>query len=219
MQIFRSWWAAWCTFVTALRTLHIVVCWKPISGRRSVISLPEMPVLYWASLLSLLLVLGESSALFSANDIKLWCLHVVFFTRGECNVMNATMLYSPQLRLWLHGFACADEHQASDRAEAMQRCLDAQRRAACKFCSPFLFFLFQSSANGNPASALDWNWPRQEVLVPLGVCLPHPQTANLREQPANEAHLWSRHLQRCSQQTDQRWEVSQHSFHVICNQL
>ena len=42
-------------------------------------------------------------------------------------------VFSPQLCIRLYGSACVNEHQAGDRAETVQRSLDAQRWAACEF--------------------------------------------------------------------------------------
>lgn len=115
----------------------------------------------------------------------------------------------------MHGLAGADEHQTGDRTETMQWSVDAQRRTPCK--SRFTFF--GSSPCLRPARAFsyfslslsargDRNRPGEEVLVPLCVRLPDSSAADVREQSSNEAHLWPRHLQRCTQQTYQCWEVS-----------
>lgn len=45
----------------------------------------------------------------------------------QSNSINAAMSISLQFCIRLYGLASADEHQAGDRAETVQRSLDAQR--------------------------------------------------------------------------------------------
>lgn len=69
--------------------------------------------------------------------------------------------------------------------------------------SPFSSSSVEPSRWFTPVLVLaDWNRPGEEVLVSLRVRLPHPQAADVGEQPTNEAHLRPRHLQRRPQQTD-----------------
>lgn len=55
-----------------------------------------------------------------------------FTLKNSQKCISVVLSVSLQFCIRLYGLAGADEHQAGDRAETVQRSLDTQRRAACK---------------------------------------------------------------------------------------
>lgn len=111
-----------------------------------------------------------------------------YYFSSTCNPVCCCAL---QFCIRLYGLAGADEHQASDRAETMQRGLDAQRRAACKsllnFHWPHLIVLFHHSFGSLCVGAfrLKLTWGRSAGTT---LCLP-ARSLDSRHQRA--IHPWS----------------------------